>query len=347
MATWPAKLTASGLVSDSQAKIDSIIDMFNIPASPTDNYILKYDATTTRFEMEADAGGVGSGIALTDLSVGTEGTPSGDGALSYDNSTGVFTYTPATLSGLGLTNTDNLTEGSTNLYYTDSRFDTRLATKDSDDINEGATNQYFTNARADGRIAAASVGDLSDVDLTGVANDKILKYNSTSGNFEIADETGGIALTDLSVSTTAASGNGALSYDNTTGVFTFTPANVSGGSGGHTFYNGGTLANSGSFTPNYSNGDIQFYTVTAASTGNCTMNVPTNMTTSSILRIILYCGAGLAAPQDFDLLFNRTSGNFITPNGAAGFGIIRGDARIFDIFYDGTRHYLVDGGILS
>ena len=34
------------------------------------------------------------GIALTDLSVGSEGTPSGDGSLAYNNSTGVFTYTP-------------------------------------------------------------------------------------------------------------------------------------------------------------------------------------------------------------------------------------------------------------
>ncbi len=63
----------------------------------------------------------GGGIALTDLSVGAEATASGDGALAYDNTTGVFTYTPPTLSGLGLNNTDNLTEGSTNLYYTAAR----------------------------------------------------------------------------------------------------------------------------------------------------------------------------------------------------------------------------------
>lgn len=43
---------------------------------------------------------------------------------------------------------------------------------------------------------------------------------------------GGIALTDLSVTTATASGNGALSYDNTSGVFTFTPADASSGGGG-------------------------------------------------------------------------------------------------------------------
>ena len=30
--------------------------------------------------------------------------------------------------------TDNINEGSTNLYYTDTRFDTRLATKTTDDL---------------------------------------------------------------------------------------------------------------------------------------------------------------------------------------------------------------------
>lgn len=39
-----------------------------------------------------------SGIALTDLSVGSEAAASGDGGIAYNNSTGVFTYTPPDLS---------------------------------------------------------------------------------------------------------------------------------------------------------------------------------------------------------------------------------------------------------
>src|SRR5210317_2484500 len=66
---------------------------------------------------------------------------------------------------LATKDTDNLTEGASNLYYTNARFDTQLATKDTDDISEGATNQYFTNARADARIAAATANDLSDVKI--------------------------------------------------------------------------------------------------------------------------------------------------------------------------------------
>lgn len=53
-----------------------------------------------------------------------------------------------------------------------------------------------------------------------VVNGGAINYGSSSS---------GIALTDLSVSSNSPSGNGSLSYDNTTGVFTFTPANVNAG----------------------------------------------------------------------------------------------------------------------
>ena len=42
--------------------------------------------------------------------------------------------------------TTNLTEG-TNLYYTDTRFDNRLATKTTDNLSEGSSNLYYTDAR--------------------------------------------------------------------------------------------------------------------------------------------------------------------------------------------------------
>ena len=75
------------------------------------------------------------------------------------------------------------------------------------------TNLYFTNARADARIAAASIGALADVDTTGIANDKILKYNSSSGNWEMADDAsgGGGSGTFTGLSDTPANFSGAAS----------------------------------------------------------------------------------------------------------------------------------------
>ena len=53
-----------------------------------------------------------TGIALTALSVGAEPSASGDGAIAYNNSTGVFTYTPPTAAGISaitVSSTDTLT----------------------------------------------------------------------------------------------------------------------------------------------------------------------------------------------------------------------------------------------
>jgi len=72
MATWPSANkpattttdAATDTISGARADINKaltnqieIIDMFNIPGSPTDNYILKYNSSTGVFDMEADAGG--------------------------------------------------------------------------------------------------------------------------------------------------------------------------------------------------------------------------------------------------------------------------------------------------
>jgi hypothetical protein len=50
-------------------------------------------------------------------------------------------------------NSDEITEGSTNLYFTNARADARIAAADTGDLSEGS-NLYYTNARADARIAA-------------------------------------------------------------------------------------------------------------------------------------------------------------------------------------------------
>lgn len=65
--------------------------------------------------------------------------------------------------------TSDLTEG-TNLYYTPARFDTRLATKTTDNLNEGITNQYFTDARARTAVSVSDVG-----------GDGSLSYNNSTG----------------------------------------------------------------------------------------------------------------------------------------------------------------------
>lgn len=65
--------------------------------------------------------------------------------------------------------TDDLSEGGSNKYYTESRFNSSFSGKSTDDLSEGSTNEYFTNTRA--RNALSASGDLS--------------YDSSTGDFSV------------------------------------------------------------------------------------------------------------------------------------------------------------------
>ena len=88
-----------------------------------------------------------------------------------------------TVSSIANHNTDDLSEGTTNLYYTNARADARIAAADTDDLTEGSTNLYYTNARADARIAAASITDLSDADQTVRTTDNVTFGNITTTGY--------------------------------------------------------------------------------------------------------------------------------------------------------------------
>jgi hypothetical protein len=127
---------------------------------------------------------------------------------------------------LATKSTTDLTEGD-NLYYTTSRadsdFDVRLATKTTTDVAEGS-NLYYTTARADSdfdvRLATKSTTD--------VAEGSNLYYTTARAD---SDAKNAVSVTD-------AGGDGSLSYNSSTGVFTYTGpsasevrAHISGGTG--------------------------------------------------------------------------------------------------------------------
>tara|TARA_R100001082_G_scaffold111263_2_gene94537 strand:+ start:4986 stop:8990 length:4005 start_codon:yes stop_codon:yes gene_type:complete len=62
--------------------------------SASNGQVLKYNGSAWVNDTDATGGG-GGGISLTDISVGADAAASGGGDLSYNNSTGVFTFTPA------------------------------------------------------------------------------------------------------------------------------------------------------------------------------------------------------------------------------------------------------------
>jgi hypothetical protein len=79
-----------------------------------------------------------------------------NGAVPSAPITSVFGRTGAITAQTGDYTTSQVNEG-TNLYYTQTRFDTAFAGKDTDNLTEGATNLYFTNARASSAAPVQSV----------------------------------------------------------------------------------------------------------------------------------------------------------------------------------------------
>ena len=145
---------SSGTLSVTQSDIDTD----NVTEGSTNIFF-----TESRARGAFSAGGdlsynasTGAFSVTTFTTANARGAVSAGGDLSYNGSTGVFSYTTP--------DSDGITEGSTNLYHTSGRVDTRIAlqvganldlsNQDTGDLAEG-TNLYYTNARADARASAA------------------------------------------------------------------------------------------------------------------------------------------------------------------------------------------------
>ena len=155
--TIPSGTGTIALTSDLYT--DSDVDTHLNQSSATIDQVLSWDGTDYSWITNS-----GAGIILSDISVGVEGTAAGDGGITYDNITGVFTYIPPVLSGI-TGNTDDITEGTTNLYYTDARVE-------AVSINEVVED---TTPQLGGDL------DLNSKDITGTGNINITGNAVISG----------------------------------------------------------------------------------------------------------------------------------------------------------------------
>lgn len=90
--------------------------------------------------------------------------------------------------GVVVLTSDDISEGTTNLYYTDGRFDTRFAAKTTDDLGEGTTNLYFTPARA----KAAAVADAISDGVTDVAPSQNAVYDALALKQDLLTASNGV-----------------------------------------------------------------------------------------------------------------------------------------------------------
>jgi len=142
---------------------------------------------------------------------GTPTTISGYGITdAFDGAYGSLTGIPTTISGYGITDAQATLVSGTNIKTINGS--TLL----------GSGNITISGGSGSGTDSAT----VSSIILTDVDSAYVQARQSGGG--------AGISLTDLSVTTTSASGGGTLSYNSSTGVFTFAPSTNSGGGGSGT-----------------------------------------------------------------------------------------------------------------
>lgn len=141
------------------------------------------DAYLTSITANVDSVNGATGVVVLDTDDISEGTTnkyfsntlaraavSASGDLSYDQANGIFsvtTYKSADFdTDFAAKTTDDLTEGSTNLYFTNTNANTWFTTQTTDNLTEGASNLYFTTDRAntnsDAWITTKSTSDLAE-----------------------------------------------------------------------------------------------------------------------------------------------------------------------------------------
>jgi len=267
IATTIATDTNNLTINMSAFSIDFLSDVDTTSSAPATGNVLKWDGAKWAPGVDATTGGAGTDadtldgfdgsyylnwanvsnkpsiLTLASLSVGVELTAAGDGAISYDNTSGEFRYTPPNLS--------------TYLTSVPAQTFASLTSKPTTLSGYGITDAQAT------LVSATNIKTINGTSLLG------------SGDITIAGGGAGIALTDLSVgSEGSASGDGAIGYNDSTGVFTYTPPvipaaltdlSISDGSNGQVL----TTNGSGAFTfATPASGVTTFSALTDASTAS-------------------------------------------------------------------------------
>lgn len=182
--------------------------------------------------------GSSNAIGYTDLSV-TVGIPNADGNLSYNDTTGVFNFTPPNLSVYQLRSELGDVATSNNYNSLDDLPNLTVYAVSTDISSVGFSGEYsdLQNPPSIPQNVSELVNDANyidkgDIGVTNATEDGngSLTYSSITGTFTYTppDITNLVSLTDLSaLNSETPSGDGQLVYDNTLGTFTYTPPDLS------------------------------------------------------------------------------------------------------------------------
>jgi hypothetical protein len=179
--------------SDSTTITPTGLDRLNFREGSNIEITTDTQTNTITFSVVGNIGG--GGVDLTAFSVGEEATAAGDGGIGYDNTTGVFTYTPPDLSSYATT--ASLASYATTAALADYASLTNPTFTDGVTVTGDYESTNGNITLSNGTMSAATVSSISSVDAQSGVN--IPAGASSPGVYW---ETGGTAQGGLRYSTT-------------------------------------------------------------------------------------------------------------------------------------------------
>ena len=237
--------------------IDFLSDVDTDSVTPATGNVLKWNGSNWAPGTDATTGGAGtdadtldgfdgsyyldwanvankpSVVTLTDLSVGNELTAASDGAISYDNTTGVFRYTPPDLSSYltSYTETNDLSTAVTwanvpNANITESSVTQHQAALSVTESQISDLGTYLTSISAS-NLNAISIDALSDVDTTTSApsDGEILAWDNDASKWAPSTAGSGGDVNQNAFTTISVLGSSDIIADSTTDTLNFVNGN--------------------------------------------------------------------------------------------------------------------------
>ena len=313
---WTELLTSTAL---SSITLDSLSNV-DLSVAPTNGQVLKWNGTTWAAANDLTGGG-GGGLALTDLSVQSQ-TASGGGSLTYNNGSGVFTYTPPDLSGyltsLGtaLVDADFTTNGLMK------RTADGVYTSTTDNSSNWDTAFGWGNHATQGYLTALPNHGLNThtgVTLTSESAGQLLQYNGTAwvnwtpSYISSYSETDTLqSVTDRgSIATNSIQSTGLL-VDGANNTIECAQGNITAGRTFQGFFTGTILSKDGHLTiVRRSVGNLIDITQTSGATKTFVVDTNANLSLTGTVTTSGLIAGGLTYPTT-----NGTNGQVLTSDGA-------------------------------
>ena len=211
------EITLTGISGNyNDSNVQTYLDAQGYSNVDNDNQTLTWDEANSNISISG-----GNEITITGLysNVITQAYLDDQGYSNVDSDNQTLTWDEAN-SNISISGGNEITLTGISGNYNDSNVQTYLDAQGYSNVDND--NQTLTWDEANSNISISGGNEITLTGISGNYNDSnVQTYLDAQGYSNTAAE-----LTDLSVTTNSPSGNGSLSFNNVSGVFTFTPADI-------------------------------------------------------------------------------------------------------------------------